>query len=463
MRRHTSARVPAWLGVLSAVVLVGCADEVAPTEPVGFEFDPSRLLTDVELRTPDDPNAAPVNEDWVAWIEANHQPVRSLTAEDYSDLTFFAPLLADKRVVQLGESGHGVREFSQMKVRVIKYLHEELGFDVLAIESSLYECFVADRKVGSEAAQTVLDRCAFSVWRTSAVLELFEYIESTRATERPLRLVGMDTQVSSPMGVAGRPTFFHDVVAQFDGAYADTVAAIDTNFIENHRRTAAGQHVYLLGNRDWLIPAYERLAGFLESQLPALAAIGDEAYREGLVGAQTARSTIAFIEQLTTESTVSTEHRDLGMSANMTFITDRLYPDEKVVVWAHNFHIRHANHQIDPLPAPFTMGHWQKQRLNDDVYTIGLYMYTGNTAANDRSVYPVAQALSGSVESVLYNARRHWMFVDLRGAETSAGTGWIDGTVTANAWGVNPVSMVPRTQYDGILFVHTVTPPRYLP
>ncbi len=443
--------------------IAACNDDVTPTQPeVVVEFDPTRLLDDIELRTPADPLAAPENAVWTTWIEANHEPIRSLGAEDFSDLAFLAPILANKRVVQLGESGHGVREFSQIKVRLIKYLHEKLGFDVVALESSVFECFMADRQVGVETPTSVLSRCAFSVWRTEEVLELFEYLERTRATERPLRIAGIDTQVSSTFGVSGRPAFFHNIISQFDTAFADSVAAMDQEFLDEHRRVLAGQHVYLLGNRDWLIPGYDSLTTFLEAQLPALAEQGPEALREGLVAVQAARSTVAFIEQLTTESNTSVEHRDLGMSDNLTFLTDELYPDSKVIVWAHNFHIRHANHQIVPVPAPFTMGHWQKQRLGDDLYSIGLYMYTGTTAANDRSVYPIAQAQTGSVESVLYHARRRWLFVDLLGPGNSDGAGWMNSQVTANAWGVNPLQMTPRDQYDGLVFVHAVSPPRYL-
>ncbi|MFT5433723.1 MAG: hypothetical protein ACI9OJ_004431, partial [Myxococcota bacterium] len=144
-RAHTAMmhRVEPWALCIACVLAVlgvtGCGDDVAPTEPGRVEFDPTRLLDDAELRTPEDPNAPSEDAAWIQWIEANHEPVRSLGAEDFSDLAFFAPILANKRVVQLGESGHGVREFSQLKVRMIKYLHEELGYDVVAIESAVYE------------------------------------------------------------------------------------------------------------------------------------------------------------------------------------------------------------------------------------------------------------------------------------------------------------------------------------
>ena len=50
--------------------------------------------------------------------------------------------------MQLGESGHGVAEFNHAKVRLIKFLHQQMGFDVIAFESGLFECFNADRHGG---------------------------------------------------------------------------------------------------------------------------------------------------------------------------------------------------------------------------------------------------------------------------------------------------------------------------
>ena len=54
--------------------------------------------------------------------------------------------------MQLGESGHGVREFNLAKVRLIRFLHEEMGFDVLAFESGLFECWQAERMHSSNAS-----------------------------------------------------------------------------------------------------------------------------------------------------------------------------------------------------------------------------------------------------------------------------------------------------------------------
>ncbi|AMW99008.1 hypothetical protein [Rummeliibacillus stabekisii] len=52
-------------------------------------------------------------------------------------MKFSSPRLLDKQYVFLGESSHGISEYSQTKVRLIKYLHEELGFDVVLFEGNI--------------------------------------------------------------------------------------------------------------------------------------------------------------------------------------------------------------------------------------------------------------------------------------------------------------------------------------
>jgi hypothetical protein len=133
--------------LLTAAVLLaflyGCSESTAPktvdlTQGVGEGAD--RLLSDAELLTPINPAPPAVPQAWTQSVTAEAQPLRSLSAARYEDLKFLDDRLSGVRLVQLGESGHGVREFSQAKIRLIKYLHEHLGFDVIAFESGLYEC-----------------------------------------------------------------------------------------------------------------------------------------------------------------------------------------------------------------------------------------------------------------------------------------------------------------------------------
>src|SRR5688572_17431025 len=144
------------------------------------------------------------NSAWVSWARANHHPIASLQTvegDTFADLQFFKSILKDRRIVQLGESGHGVAEFNHAKVRLIKFLHQQMGFDVMAFESGLFECYQANRTAAVNAAAATMRGCIFGVWHTDEVVPLFEYIKSTWNTDRPLLLAGFDTQISSASGI----------------------------------------------------------------------------------------------------------------------------------------------------------------------------------------------------------------------------------------------------------------------
>ena len=82
-----------------------------------------------------------VKPEWAEWIKNNHQEITNLEADnsDFSDLMFLKSLLEGKRLVQLGENSHGVSEFNKAKVRLIKFLHEIMEYDVIAFESSIFD------------------------------------------------------------------------------------------------------------------------------------------------------------------------------------------------------------------------------------------------------------------------------------------------------------------------------------
>jgi erythromycin esterase len=155
--------------------------------------------------------------------------------------------------------------------------------------------------------------------------------------------------------------------------------------------------------------------------------------------------------------------RDRGMAENLARILDELYPDSRVVVWAHNSHIRHAGPQAVPASMPqrpglHAMGTWLAEWRRDELYTIGLYMYRGASALNTGLVAQVRPAEAGSLESILHRSGLRYAFVDLLHQRREPGTEWMFRPITARHWGITDERLVPREQYDAILFIDTVTP-----
>jgi erythromycin esterase len=409
---------------------------------------------------------------WIAWIRDNHhairQPAPTAREDDFADLQFLKSVIGDRRIVQLGESHHSVAEYGAVKTRLIKFLHQEMGFDVLAFESSIYECFAADLRQMS--ATEALFSSIFSVWAYEDVLPLFQYLKQSHDTPRPLTFAGFDPQISSRTGAASRPAFFQRVIGQLDPVFAQEVAQFDTQFVDRIQREGPA---YARDEEERLVAFYTRLAAYLEQHRDRLTASLEGDAATPMIAQRVAWSSVKLVQLLRSygndpDDTSMNGHmaiRDSAMADNIAFLANDLYPGKKIIVWAANIHVRHANEQTTWVFP--TMGGWLVKRFRDELYTIGLYPNRG-TIPGVRSVFTIDPAEPGTMERLLSDAGSPRLFVDLLNQPRSEGTRWMyepmlsrDGSISGPQ-AMLPVLIVPRDQYDGLLFIDRVTAPRFL-
>lgn len=420
---------------------------VAKTQVVDPPRPPvsQRLMDDAALALTDSQMPS-VREHWREETRRVAQPVRSLTSDDFSDLEFLKPLLAGRRVVQLGESSHGVAEFNWLKVRLVKFLHQEMGFDVIAFESSLVGCDVADGMIGKFPAIEVMRACIFSVWHSTETLGLFEYLEGVRAGGKRISLAGFDTQNSG----SSRPEVtarFLKQVARVDGALAERIRVFEGRLAPKLEGEASAE----------MRAAYASAAEQLERDREALAKLEGRPLEVDLA-IQQARSRIRYVDQLSGARGNATAVRDEGMADNLDFLLRAMYPGRKVIVWAHNFHI--AKESYSP-GSPRVMGTWVAQRRGAEVYTIGLYMGRGVGTLNNRSRYEIVAPPADSLEAIMASAGWRASFVDLSDPATPADS-WRRMPLRARDWGTTPSTLTPARTYDALIYIDTVTPPEYL-
>src|SRR5262249_46509627 len=136
----------------------------------------------------------------VAWLKDHAFKVRTLDPndEDFSDLQPLKRILSDSIIVMLGEESHGDGTTFHAKRRIIKFLHKEMGFDVLAFESGIYDCHKAwEYLKNGEPAQKAMERGIYPIWSQSQqVQSLIEYIGAVAKTDHPLEVAGFDCQFS---------------------------------------------------------------------------------------------------------------------------------------------------------------------------------------------------------------------------------------------------------------------------
>ena len=412
----------------------------------------------------EDPGPA-VKAEWADWIKSNHYTIRSLEAEDtdYSDLRFLQAFLEGRSLVQLGESGHGVSEYSKAKVRLIKFLHEELGYDVIAFESSIFECYLADKNAAILPPEEIMGQSIFGVWHCEETLKLFEYIKETKQSTRPLIFAGFDVQTSSSWGAKKRPTLFKEAVEKIDSIYAQQVFDMDSIFIANLVNPSWPQ-----SQGETFKLFYEELYIWFDENMSALEAAYTDSPLMPRILRQSAWSMIAFIDELISPGTESTNYRDKGMAENVRVLLQELYPGKKIMIWAHNFHILHNADEISSSQGIYNMGYWLVQWFREQMYTIGFFMYEGQAALNTRGVYDIGPAKPNSLEAIFYQTRKEYSFVDMLYQTYQPGTSWMFEEIPAKIWELEDMEemekmkMIPRNQFDAVFFIKTVHPPEYV-
>jgi erythromycin esterase len=401
-----------------------------------------------------------VDAAWSEWIKANYHEIRSLNAgdDDYGDLQFLKPLLSGRRLLGLGENGHGVAEFSQAKVRLIKFLHQEMAFDVIAFESNIFECYQADSHASDWTAEEMMGRSIFPVWHTEDVLELFRYIKQSKGTSRPLILAGFDDQNSTKASLR-RPAAFQLVIATIDPDFAAQVQSTDLNFQETIYG-ANWQDAYTEPNRLF----YDGLRQWFDVHLEELVALFPYSPLLPLVLRQAAWSQAREIEQNIAPDVQSVFNiRDRAMADNVGVLLEKLYPDKKIVLWAHNGHLDHDPDLTQVVNwDKRSMGYWLAQRHRPLLYTIEFFMFQGEAAENNRSVFQIDPAPAGTLEAILFQTGAEFAFVDMLNQSETPGNSWMFSTIHWMSDGRWSSTMIPRRQFDGIFYVETVSPPQYL-
>jgi erythromycin esterase len=142
------------------------------------------------------------------------------------------------------------------------------------------------------------------------------------------------------------------------------------------------------------------------------------------------------------------------MAEQLDFLLDSLYPQHKVIVWAHNMHVSNAP-AADDFPS---MGELLAQRRRAEMYTVGFYMGHGMANNGAPGPSPVYAPPPDTVEGVLANGGVKYAFVDFSKAAPGPSTTWFTAQNTVREFGVWPKKIVPARSFDAIFYIDTVTP-----
>ncbi|MDZ7742604.1 MAG: erythromycin esterase family protein [Bacteroidota bacterium] len=347
------------------------------TQKACWEIDDwTGLLTDSLMLTEEEPSIPEVDPAYVEWLsdKNNRVDIRSLTSENFEDLQCLKQYIGDRTIVQLGESSHGTKEYNLMKVRLIKFLHQEMGFEVIAFESGFFECYYSYLHLKEHDPEVFMKQSIYTIWCCEATLELFDYLNKAQHMDPPLILAGFDCQQSGS-SLLSRSDELIKMIGSIDSTYAKEVAEYDNWFLNN----GINDSNYLEANEDLIRTTYANLILFIDINIDEIKSnYPQKAYFPEFVK-QSISSTIAYADEMRAyyqnNKKEMRQIRDSAMARNVSYLKNTLFPGKRIILWAHNVHI---NHDLDyNYEYGRRMGSWLYEKYSNDIYTIGLYMLRG--------------------------------------------------------------------------------------
>ncbi len=333
----------------------------------------------------------------VAWLKAHAIPVRTVDPadDDFSDLKPLKQVIGGARIVLLGEQTHDDGLTFLAKTRLIKFLHKEMGFDVLTWESGLYDVAKAWELIqGGEDAAAAMRKASFPIWTdVEETRALFEYIGATARTTKPLALAGFDCQLTGTVSrdflVSDLRTFLHDIGLDISILEAGTPLARGLDELTaNKLRSRA---IDLVAPDSAFVEAVselqKRIASTATSEREGRRAFWAQLLTSLRQEALHLREHLAWIDSKATDEERKAAFRRMWniraiqMSENFLWLAREGYRDHKIIGWQATAHAMRNQAEIDAwMPANIrqgttSMGQLLWDALGQELYALGFTSY----------------------------------------------------------------------------------------
>lgn len=354
--------------------------------------------------------------------------------------------LKNVEIIGLGEQTHFDGITSIVRVPLVKYLHQQCNFNVIAFESGFYDCYkVYELAKTAKNQDALLMQGIFGIWQVKEVKPLFEYIATTYKTAKPLKFAGFDHQFS---GIVSQKYFIDDlrIFLEKENIFDKKPQDYDA-FFEELKRVIRLSNYGKTHSEDTkkLINKYtQTIYQFLDKKKSK--EFGDYFW---MVICKNLETEIIHYEK------GQENLRDKIMAKNLNELRN-LYPNEKIILWAASSHLAYNQNFINynlQDAGGIMMGEYVKKEYNEKYYFLGFTSYEGKYGKGVLNLKLKTPKKENSFEYNLTEMTSKNAFIPLNAADNNLK----QMDFTSNLFGNTSLKMKLFSVADGMIYIRKMT------
>ncbi len=343
---------------------------------------------------------------------------------DASTFGRFFDRFGDARVVLLGEATHGTSEFYRARAAITRWLIEQHGFSIVAVEADWPDAARIDDYIRHRAPRPrrgeVFVRFPTWMWRNLEVLEFADWLRGRNA-----RMTEEDRVSFHGLDVYSLDESIHAVLSYLDSV--DSTAASKAR--ERYGCLAPWKddparygHAVERGGRDSCEDsAVAQLRDMLDHRLKQMEQDG-ERWFDAVQNARIVLAAERYYRAMYRGGAESWNLRDRHMFATLQALLAHRGDNAKAVVWAHNSHIGNAAATAMGWRGEFNIGELCRMAHGDETVAIGFGTDRGTVAAatdwgGDMEIKSIRPARQDSWEHVFRHVGFARSLTDWRGTD----------------------------------------------
>ena len=401
-------------------------------------------------------NTLSAQEQIKEYVQANTLQISTIEPDTsgFSDLVGIGQAIGDAKIVMMGEQDHGDAPTFLAKTRLIKYLHEKKGFNVVAFENDFFStnynwAFV---KLGKLSVDSFIKKNISATWADCTACDpLFKhYLPSTIESNNPLEITGFDMYMNTKKLLPMIDSIMKNLQLPLTQAseYDSQILPKISLWYKNTKDSVANKKV-----NDYLV--------LIKSQL--LTKLSKDDFWVRCVDNLIANNTKFNNWKQDIIKDVNT--RDRQMAANLKWLCEVKYPNSKIIVWAHNYHIsKYAGHYPERfLNKQITMGSifTEDTLMMQKTYILGFTSYEGTAGRlYFGKIYKVDKPKTNSFENWI-NRDYNFAFVDFKKYNTANPLGseafYMSGATKGNRYHTSQHGVWNRI-FDGVFYIKEMYP-----